>query len=102
MGAGRALSRRRCGRGEPCPGADVGGASPVPAQLQHGRRLAPPRCSTPDSNRQVSVRVDNVHPLDTSGNSRSAGVFYLERMELFTLAAYASAALVVSAVAFYV
>ena len=35
-GAGNA-SRRRCGRGEPCPGADVGGASPVPAQLQHGR-----------------------------------------------------------------
>jgi hypothetical protein len=29
---GRAQSRRRCGGGEPSPGADVGGVSPVPAQ----------------------------------------------------------------------
>jgi hypothetical protein len=33
MWAGGAQSRRRCGRGEPSPGADVGGGSPVPAQM---------------------------------------------------------------------
>ena len=30
------LSRCRCGRGEPSPGADVAGASAVPAQMWHG------------------------------------------------------------------
>ena len=30
---GRVQSRRRCGRGEPSPGADVAGVSPVPAQM---------------------------------------------------------------------
>ena len=29
-------SRRRCGRGEPSPSADVGGVSPVPAQMWAG------------------------------------------------------------------
>jgi hypothetical protein len=29
----RAQSRRRCGRLEPSPGADVAGVSPVPAQM---------------------------------------------------------------------
>ncbi len=33
MWAGRAQSRSRCGRGEPSPGADVGGASPRRMQL---------------------------------------------------------------------
>ena len=33
MWAGRAQSRRRCGRGEPSPDADVGGVSPVPTQM---------------------------------------------------------------------
>jgi hypothetical protein len=46
MWAGRAQSRRRCGKGEPspgadvvgmspCPGADVGRVSPVPVQMWH-------------------------------------------------------------------
>jgi hypothetical protein len=35
----RAQSRRRCGRGEPSPGADVGGVSPVPAQMRQGYAL---------------------------------------------------------------
>ncbi len=40
--AGRAQSRRRCGWGEPSPGANVGGASPVLAQMLAGRdRLQP-------------------------------------------------------------
>jgi hypothetical protein len=29
-------SRRRCGRGGPSPGADVGGVGPVPAQMWAG------------------------------------------------------------------
>ncbi len=40
-----AQSRRRCGRGEPSPGADVAGASPVPAQMWLGifPRMRPTR-----------------------------------------------------------
>jgi hypothetical protein len=30
---GRAVSLRRCGRGEPSPGADVAGVGPVPARM---------------------------------------------------------------------
>ncbi len=30
----KAQSWRRCGRGEPSPGADVAGASPVPVQMR--------------------------------------------------------------------
>ena len=37
---GRAQSRRRCGRGERSPGADVGGVSPVPAQMRKRRPTA--------------------------------------------------------------
>jgi hypothetical protein len=33
---GRAQFRRRCARGEPSPGADVAGASPVPVQMWEG------------------------------------------------------------------
>jgi hypothetical protein len=36
MWQGGAQSRRRCGRGEPSPGADVAGGSPVPAQMWAG------------------------------------------------------------------
>jgi hypothetical protein len=32
----RAQSGCRCGRGEPSPGADVGGVSPVPVQMWQG------------------------------------------------------------------
>jgi hypothetical protein len=39
-----ARSRRRCGRGEPSPGADVAGASPVPAQMWQGRAQSRRRC----------------------------------------------------------
>jgi hypothetical protein len=35
-GIWRARSRRRCGRGEPGPGADVAGVSPVPVQMWQG------------------------------------------------------------------
>jgi hypothetical protein len=35
-GQRRAKSRRRCGRGEPSPSADVGEASPVPAPMWEG------------------------------------------------------------------
>jgi hypothetical protein len=44
MWAGRAQSWRRCGRGEPSPGADVGGVSPVPAQMWAGRAQCRRRC----------------------------------------------------------
>ena len=36
MWAGRAHPRRRCGWGEPSPGADVGGVSRVPVQTCAG------------------------------------------------------------------
>jgi hypothetical protein len=36
-------ARRRCGRGEPSPGADVGGVSPVPAQMWAGELRTPCR-----------------------------------------------------------
>ncbi len=35
--AGEPRSRCRCGKGAPGPGADVGGVSPVPAQMWVGR-----------------------------------------------------------------
>jgi hypothetical protein len=38
---GWARSRRRCGQGEPNPGADVAGMSPVPAQMWPGASLVP-------------------------------------------------------------
>ncbi len=55
MWAGRAQSRRRCGRGEPSRGSDVAavsavpaqawqGASPVPAQMWAGRAQSRFRC----------------------------------------------------------
>ena len=37
MWQGRGQSRCRCGGGEPSPGADVGGVSPVPVQMWAGR-----------------------------------------------------------------
>ena len=59
LGQGRALakSRRRCGRSEPGPGADVGGVSPVPAQilLLHGRNSAVSR-SRNDSRLRVRLQ----------------------------------------------
>jgi hypothetical protein len=39
-----ARSRRRCGRGEPSPGADVAGVRPVPPQMWHGRARSRRRC----------------------------------------------------------
>jgi hypothetical protein len=36
-----AMSRCRCGRGEPSPGADVAGVSPVPVQMWQGVRPVP-------------------------------------------------------------
>jgi hypothetical protein len=44
MWQGRAQCRCRCGRGEPSPGADVAGASPVPAQMWDGRAQCRCRC----------------------------------------------------------
>jgi hypothetical protein len=37
---GRAQSRCRCGRGEPSPGADVAGVSPVPVPMWRGQKAA--------------------------------------------------------------
>ncbi len=44
MCEGRAQSRRRCGRGEPSPAADVAGVSPVPAQMLAGRAQSRRKC----------------------------------------------------------
>jgi hypothetical protein len=53
MWEGRAQSRRRCGRGEPSPGADVGGASPVPAQMWDGCTALCARCGSIPSDCRV-------------------------------------------------
>ena len=42
----RAQSRRRCGRGEPSPSADVPAVSPVPAQMWQGRAQSRRRCGS--------------------------------------------------------
>jgi hypothetical protein len=44
MWAGWAQSRRRCGQGEPSPGAGVAGLGPVPAQMWAGWAQSRRRC----------------------------------------------------------
>jgi hypothetical protein len=46
MWHGWAQSRCRCGGGEAGPGADVAGASPVPAQMWHGCAESWHRCES--------------------------------------------------------
>jgi hypothetical protein len=58
MWAGGAQSRRRCGRGEPSPGADVGGGSPVPAQMWAGGAQSRRRCG-----RSFGRFVHSSHPV---------------------------------------
>jgi hypothetical protein len=47
---------RRCGGGEPSPGADVAGASPVPAQMWRGRAQSRRRCGRGEPTRGQPTR----------------------------------------------
>ena len=56
MWQGLAQSRRRCGSGEPSPGADVAAASPVLAQMWQRRAQSPCRCGRGEPSPQCHRR----------------------------------------------
>ena len=64
-----AESRRRCGRVEPGPGADVAGASPVPVQMWQGRAKSWCRCGRVLGSRRLRANCT------VWASERSAGAY---------------------------
>jgi hypothetical protein len=58
-------SRCRCGRGEPSPGADVAGVSPVPVQMWQGRGQSRCRCGKVEAS--PGADVAGVSPVPVRG-----------------------------------